>query len=973
MKSIKQKFASLVGLATLFVAAPSLAGGPLAVCQPGVPYLWANGGTNITFNPDQGNLGPVPSAAAIALVASAFQVWEDIPSSTLTYGPGATLPVDVDITNFGPYLEPVAPDGLSAVVFDDTGEIFTLLFGAGTGVLGFAGPEWVTPATCTIDEGVSFLNGPSFTDATAAFDVMVHEFGHWTNFAHTVVNGQLYIGAGDTTGPNPNNTFGPAPNPFTDIVETMYPFYFGPGIGTQTLAADDVAIASRMYPGPNYFSTTGEISGTILLGSSGFTGVNVIARNVADPFNDAVSAISSDFTDNTDPSDPNVGLYRITGLTPGASYGVYIDEVLAGGFSTTLASPLPGPEEFYNGAEESSDPSIDDPSAYEAVMVAAGAPNTGIDIIFNSPGEGDPLAVGDDGSVLLPLPFKFCVRDQAYDAVYVNANGHLTFGAGNSDFTQSTAEFLAGPPMIAGLWADLQPVDPIFGEAQGSVFYTQTSRSFTVTWENVPEWDFPVGFGSNTFDITLYDNSKECSDGDDDSSSDDGSSDDKSGRGRGGADVKITHYAVDIENAIVGISGGLATTSGAEVESDLSAISRDGRKKIKLDKSAAVFENFTDFDNDLNGATLKFSKLGKAFKDKFEKNNSLKKASKISTPFDTLDTRRHYSSIDPEGADVDFYRFYADAGKYLVAEVVRGQIDSVLGVFYCPPSGDDDSSDDGSSDDGSSDDGSSDDGSSDDRRMKLDKCDADTAILLGINDDSNGLLSRIEGTAPVSGTYALAVSFYADFDFDGVDPGQGPPFDGGRYVLDVQLLDGVPLSVGDEAGVILNGFGFSFPYDGVSYDEVWINGNGHLSFGGGVTSFLDFDFIPSIGDFEAVWPRAAGLWADLNPEAGGLVLANTDFATYLRIEYQGVPEWPNTGSNSFSITLHADGMIDYDYGSVSATSAIIGTAQGNGAASTAVDLSVTGGGSISTSPVEEFTPGSQYDLGDPDALTFTPD
>jgi hypothetical protein len=384
MKKITRYFAPLVVLAGFFSAAPTFAGGPLAVCEPGVPYLWPNGGTNIVFNPDQGNLGPVPGPAAVALVGSAFQEWEDIATSTLTYGAGAQLPVDVDITNFGPYLNAPAPDGLSAVVFDDDGQIFDLLFGPGSGVLGFAGPEWGTPATCTIDEGYSFLNGPSFTDAQAAIDVMVHEFGHWTNFSHTVVNGQIYLGSvgGDNTGPTPFDTFGAAPDPFVnDIVETMYPFYYGPGIGTDTLEADDIAIASRMYPEPNYASTTGEISGEILLNTSRLTGVNVIARNVADPFNDAVSAISSDFTDNTAQSDPNVGVYRITGLTPGADYGVYVDEVLAGGFSTALTSPLPGPEELYNGVDESSDPNTDDPSVFTAVTVAAGSPNTGIDII----------------------------------------------------------------------------------------------------------------------------------------------------------------------------------------------------------------------------------------------------------------------------------------------------------------------------------------------------------------------------------------------------------------------------------------------------------------------------------------------------------------------------------------------------------------------------------------------------------------
>ncbi|MEJ2582156.1 MAG: hypothetical protein P8127_11075, partial [Acidobacteriota bacterium] len=128
-------------------------------------------------------------------------------------------------------------------------------------------------------------------------------------------------------------------------------------------------MVSTLYPAPNFLSNTGTISGTIFApnGSTRITGVNVIARNLADPFTDAVSAISSDFTDSTSQADPIVGTYTINGLTPGADYAVYVDEILAGGFSTALQVPLPGPEEFYNGADESSDSSTDDPSVYEAV------------------------------------------------------------------------------------------------------------------------------------------------------------------------------------------------------------------------------------------------------------------------------------------------------------------------------------------------------------------------------------------------------------------------------------------------------------------------------------------------------------------------------------------------------------------------------------------------------------------------------
>ena len=461
-----QRFLSSSFVTAYILAGSSLpvhAGGPLDICESSQPFLWPNQGQNIPFNPDSGTLGPLNNAQAIAAVAAAFQRWSDVPSATATYQNAGLLPVDVDDTNFVPFLIPLAPDGLSAIVFDATGEIFNLLFEAESGILGFAGPEWLDDATCEIAEGVSFLNGPEFTDAVVAEDVMVHEFGHYSNLAHTVVNGQVVIavffGVVDDM-PSPDPAFpGFPPNPFVDIIETMYPFYLGSIVGTRTPEADDIAILSTLYPSPSFFNDFGSISGTILgpNATTKLTGVNVIARNVANPYADAVSAISSDFTDGLNQSDPGVGAYTINGLTPDANYVVFVDEVLLGGFSTPLNSPPPGPEEFYNGGSESNDPSSDDPTDAEVIMALAGSPVVDVDIVFNQRVPGEPLAVPDEGGVQLFLPFRMRICGEVFENIFINGNGYVSFGAlgPNPSFFPNVGEFLSGPPKIAPLWADL--------------------------------------------------------------------------------------------------------------------------------------------------------------------------------------------------------------------------------------------------------------------------------------------------------------------------------------------------------------------------------------------------------------------------------------------------------------------------------------------------------------------------------------
>ena len=82
------------------------------------------------------------------------------------------------------------------------------------------------------------------------------------------------------------------------------------------------------------------------------TGVNVIARNVANPWTDAISALSGDYTQGALGPD---GLYTLNGLTPGADYVVYTNAISGGGFPTTPAGLPLEAEEYWDLGEAPDD------------------------------------------------------------------------------------------------------------------------------------------------------------------------------------------------------------------------------------------------------------------------------------------------------------------------------------------------------------------------------------------------------------------------------------------------------------------------------------------------------------------------------------------------------------------------------------------------------------------------------------------
>ncbi|MDJ0908083.1 MAG: pre-peptidase C-terminal domain-containing protein [Woeseiaceae bacterium] len=633
------------------LSATAIASGPLNQ-NPNDPdnvERWPNGGLNIPFNPDGAPggdpnalaLGPLTYLEAVAETEMAFARWQSIPTATATYSNNGPMPFDIDVTNYFPFVTNLFfgfndSDGFSPIVYDQDGSIFVDLFGV-SGVLGFASTDTRDAAGNPI-EAVSFLNGGAILGGFPLVDfqaVIFHEFGHYSGLGHTVVNGQS-VAFGDPSGPAPFNTYGFSP---VNQVETMYPFaLIGGGQGDPH--ADDIAFYSFLYPSADYFATSGTISGTVFgpNGETPLTGVNVIARNVDNPFEDAVSAISGDRG--------VTGAYTINGLTPGANYTVHVDGIIQGGFSTPPLQPLPGPEEFYNGGNESNNvDSPDDPGESVPVPAFAGTPTTDIDFIFNAPRPGDPLPLGLDDSLELftPFPIKFC--GQEYDSVFINSSGNITFGTGDPfGFIESEGALLGGPPRITGVWDDLNPL------AGGFVTFDQTNNSFSIIFNEVPE--FPAT-GANSFSITLYK---------------------APGKGKAGSRFDITVGDITLSDGLVGYSCGGAVTSGFEIPTDLSEL----HGRIRTRGESAIYEVFSFFEpNDLAGRSVQFQGT-RGFVDRFEPNNSPAEARNVRLPFDTI---HRYSEIDPAGGDVDWYKFRARAGETIVAEVTGGNLDSVLGLY----------------------------------------------------------------------------------------------------------------------------------------------------------------------------------------------------------------------------------------------------------------------------------------------------
>ena len=545
--------AGLLALAACAAASPAYAGGPLYLVPVGdhmEPARWSG---TVQVYLDQGNLNVGTSClvdenynclldeggnpvypvldqqAGDDLVAATVAQWSSVPGSSFRAQVAGRSPVDITGANVWDYIGVYNGGGIQTIYDADNTVIDALTGGNGYGVLGIASPEWLSDENPTeIVEGWQIIGG-SFLSATSTAQisgVVTHEFGHAINLAHTQTNGfysmnnpnawSAYAGGGEKPGPDQCTAL-VSDYPAANQIETMYPMidpfpdsptYNSPEMANVLDDADDMAALASIYPADGYAANTGTLRGKVVAkdGTSPITGVNVIARRVDQPLDGAISRISGDATQGLLGPD---GSFVMTGLVPGASYVLYIDQLRAGAFSTPPALLL-GPEEYWN-SEESGDASNDDACAYSEITVAAGETRD-VTIAMNGIPRAPtfthipyvlPIAASDDGKKLAGLyapsnESPYWVWDQqSFDATgdvtYIGGRGVNIAMSGDGNVVGGT---VAGPTVTTGYGRLVQERAAVWSSRNG----WQTITAGTEDWP-----------GCDIFHSSVYDLSRDGS------------------------------------------------------------------------------------------------------------------------------------------------------------------------------------------------------------------------------------------------------------------------------------------------------------------------------------------------------------------------------------------------------------------------------------------------------------------------------
>ncbi len=120
---------------------------------------------------------------------------------------------------------------------------------------------------------------------------------------------------------------------------------------------------------------------------------------------------------------------------------------------------------------------------------------------ISATGTNLPSIHGDDRTVNVPLPFPVSFYNVAYSSMYVGSNGYITFGSGDTEYSNYSFPDPDGYPRIAPFFDDLNinSSSMVLWQVKG----TAPNRRLIVQWHDLRHFG---GSGHIEFQVIMYEN-----------------------------------------------------------------------------------------------------------------------------------------------------------------------------------------------------------------------------------------------------------------------------------------------------------------------------------------------------------------------------------------------------------------------------------------------------------------------------------